>query len=68
MSFLGSIRHRGVLAVPLFLGLAATVTGGPINGTIYYTTYNPVATPNGNRNVWKVDYNYDGTSTFGLSK
>jgi streptogramin lyase len=45
----------------VFLGGVAQAHAGPIQGTMFYTTFS------GGVNIHKVDYNYNGTNSFTLS-
>src|SRR6478672_3245816 len=64
------IRPPIILVVLGFL--AAGVRAEPINGTIYFTTYNPINAAGGldfsaaGFNEHKVDYTYDGVGAFAL--
>lgn len=51
--------------LPVLLGCSTFLMADSASGTLYYTTFNPVG-PNGN-NVWTVNYNFNGASTFALS-
>ena len=48
-------------AVALLLGGGGQAQAGPIQGTMFYTTFS------GGQNVHKVDFNYNGSSSFVLS-
>jgi hypothetical protein len=57
-----SFRIIRSLALVLFPAAAGvTALGDPVNGTLYFTTYN------GGVNIHKVDYNYNGAATFALA-
>jgi len=53
-------RLSAALAVAITLATATTSQAGPVQGTMYYTTFN------GGKNIHSVDYNFNG-STFILS-
>lgn len=53
------VRNIAIALIPAAAGLNAYADA--VNGTLYYTTFS------GAPNIHKVDYNYDGLSTFSLS-
>jgi hypothetical protein len=58
------LRTSGVgsaFFLALVLGLAPPAKADPVNGTLYFTTFN------GGPNVNRVDFDYDGLNTFTLS-
>ncbi|MEO8351748.1 MAG: hypothetical protein ABI680_08450 [Chthoniobacteraceae bacterium] len=50
-----------LLAALLCASYGSTAFADATDGTLYYTTYN------GGQNIWKVDYAFDGASTFTLA-